>query len=162
MSSYTLTVLAVEGFLPGYGTYEPGIKAFASRTYLAATGKHDFELSRISSMALREYVPGNLIYANGGRFKVALYHVPIGEQQVEMERYQVNVERERITEVSISADAVQYNSGNQAAKLAGLPICDSDISYISRINDEEQNRFQMPGAVLGYLKRTHRPVHVRT
>ncbi len=31
MSTYTLTVLAIEGFLPGYGTYETGIKAFASR-----------------------------------------------------------------------------------------------------------------------------------
>src|SRR5260370_6777398 len=141
MSSYTLTVLAVEGFLPGYGTYEPGIKAFASRTFLAATGKRDFELSRISSMALREYVPGNLIYANGGRFKVALYHFPIGEQQVEMERYQVNVERERITEVSVTADAMQYSGGNQAAMLAGLPTCHNDIPYISRINYQEQNRF---------------------
>ncbi len=156
MSNYTLTVLAVEGFLPGYGTYEPGIKAFASRTFLAATGKHDFELSRVSSMALREYVPGNLIYANGGRFKVALYHVPIGEQQVEMERYQVHVERERITEVSITADTMQYNGGSQTAMLAGLAICDVDISYISRISDEEQNRFQMPVAVLGYLKHAHR------
>jgi ATP-dependent helicase YprA (DUF1998 family) len=162
MSNYTLTVLAVEGFLPGYGTYEPGIKAFASRTFLAATGKHDFELSRVSSMALREYVPGNLIYANGGRFKVALYHVPIGERQVEMERYQVNVERERITEVSMTSDMMQYNGGSQAAMLAGLPICDADISYISRISDEEQNRFQMPVAVLGYLKQTHRGGKVYT
>src|SRR5258708_24592403 len=162
MNIYTLTVLAVEGFLPGYGTYEPGIKAFASRTFLAATGKHDFELSRIPPMALREYVPGNLIYANGGRFKVALYHFPVGERQVEMERYQVDAERERISEVSITTAATQYNGGNQAAMLAGLPICDTDISYISRISDEEQNRFQMPVAVLGYLKRTHRGGRVYT
>ncbi len=162
MSTYTLTVLAVEGFLPGYGTYESGIKAFASRTFLAATGKRDFELSRIPSMALREFVPGNLIYANGGRFKIALYHFPIGDRQVEMERYQVDAERERISEVSITAGTTQYNGGSQAAMLSGLPISDADISYLSRISDEEQNRFQMPVAVLGYLKRNHRGGQVYT
>jgi ATP-dependent helicase YprA (DUF1998 family) len=162
MNTYTLTALAVEGFLPGYGTYESGIKAFASRTFLAATGKRDFELSRIPSMALREFVPGNLIYANGGRFKIALYHFPIGDRQVEMERYQVNAERERISEVSFTAGVTQYNGGSQAAILTGLPISDADISYISRISDEEQNRFQMPVAVLGYLKRDHRGGQVYT
>ncbi len=155
MNTYTLTVLAMEGFLPGYGTYETGIKAFASRTFAATAGKYDFELSRTPSMALREFVPGNLIYANSGRFKVSLYHFPIGERQVEMERYQVDAERERISEVSMAAGATQYNGGNQAAMLTGLSICDADISYISRISDEEQNRFQMPVAVLGYLKQAH-------
>ena len=131
MSTYTLTVLAVEGFLPGYGTYEAGIKAFASRTFLAATGKRDFELSRIPSMALREFVPGNLIYANGGRFKIALYHFPIGDRQVEMERYQVDVERERISEVSFTAGITQYNGGSQAAMLQVCPF-PMPISRISR------------------------------
>src|SRR5260370_13666220 len=107
-------------------------------------------------MALRDFVPGNLIYANGGRFKIALYHFPIGDRQVEMERYQVDTERERISEVSITAGTTQYNGGSQATMLTGLPISDADISYLSRISDEEQNRFQMPVAVLGYLKRDHR------
>ena len=107
-------------------------------------------------MALREFVSGNLIYANGGRFKIALYHFPIGDRQVEMERYQVDAERERISEVSVTAGITQYSGGSQAAMLSGLPISDADISYISRISDEEQNRFQMPVAVLGYLKRDHR------
>lgn len=156
MSTYTLTVLAIEGFLPGYGTYESGIKAFASRTAVAGEKKHDFELSRMPSMALREYVPGNLIYANSGRFKTVLYHFPIGEQREEIERYQVDTEHERITEASSATGATQYNDGNQGALLTGVPICDVDLAYVSRISDEESNRFQLPVAVLGYLKQTHR------
>jgi hypothetical protein len=158
MSTYTLTVLAIEGFLPGYGTYETGMKAFASRvsTGIGVERKRDFELSRIPLMALREFVPGNLIYANGGRFKTALYHFPIGERQSEMERYQVDLDRELISEVQTAKGATHYNSGDQNKMLTGLPICDVDLSYVSRISDDEANRFQLPVAVLGYLKQTHR------
>ena len=158
MATYTLTVLAIEGFLPGYGTYETGIKGFASRTNLGvgAERKRDFELARIPSMALRRVLPGNLLYANGGRFKLALYHFPIGERQSEMERYQVNLERERISEVSTGRGVSEYNNGNQSALLSGLPMCDVDLAYVSRISDEEANRFQLPVTVLGYLKQTHR------
>ncbi len=156
MSTYTLTILATEAFLPGYGTYEGGIKAFASRTPVAGEKRRDFELTRMSSMALREYVPGNLIYANGGRFRAVLYHFPIGERQEEIERYQVDTERERIAEVTQAAGAMQYNGGQSGALLRGMAICDVDLAYISRISDEESNRFQLPVAVLGYLKQTHR------
>jgi len=156
ISTYTLTVLATEGFLPGYGTYETGIKAFASRTPVAGEKRRDFELTRIPSMALREYIPGNLIYANSGRFRAVLYHFPIGERQEEIERYQVDTERERIAEVTLTAGAMQYSGGQTGALLSGVPICDVDLAYISRISDEESNRFQLPVAVLGYLKQTHR------
>lgn len=161
MSTYTLTVLAVEGFLPGYGTYETGIKAFASRAPVAGERKRDFELSRIPSMALREFIPGNLIYANSGRFKAVLYHFAIGERQGEVELYQVNIEREQVAEIQ-AANTSQYSSEMQEATLGGLPICDVDFAYVSRITDEEANRFQLPVAVMGYLKQTHQGGHAYT
>lgn len=155
MSTYTLTVLAVEGFLPGYGLYDSGIKAFASRAFLMGERKRDFELTRPPSMALREYVPGNLIYANSGRFKVVLYHFPIGERQSDLERYEVDVQHERVTEVRQHSTG-GYNDGQFHAMLTGLPMCDVDISYVPRISDDETNRFQLPVAILGYLKQEHR------
>ncbi len=121
-----------------------------------AIRKQDFELARMPSMALREFVPGNMLYANSGRFKLSLYHFPIGERQSEMERYQVDIQHERITEISTSKGATQYNGGNQSSMLSGLAISDVDLAYVSRISDEEANRFQLPVAVLGYLKQTHR------
>ena len=37
--------------------------------------RSDFELPRPPAVALREYVPGNLIYANGHRFVPLFFHL---------------------------------------------------------------------------------------
>lgn len=154
MGTYVLRVLAVEGFLPGYGSFDAGIRAFASRSLSRLEGP-DFELSRGAAIAIREFVPGNLIYANSGRFKVALFHFPIGEEQATAEQYMVDVEKERISEVrSQRAEDAQYG-GQAAPTLTGMPICDADISYVSRISDDEENRFQLPVSILGYLRKAH-------
>ena len=156
LSTYALRVLAAEGFLPGYGTYEGGIRAFASRAFSAIEGRPDFELSRTSSIAVREYVPGNLIYANGGRFRVSLFHFPVGERRSEPDEYLVDLEKERVSQASQQdAEEAQYG-GQGGILLPGLPICDVDINYVSRISDEEQNRFQLPVTIIGYLKQGHR------
>lgn len=153
MSTYTLSVLATEGFLPGYGIWEGSIRAFASRSLSTAQGKVDFELPRPPSIAIREFVPGNMIYANSGRFRASLYHFPVGERQVEPESYTVDLEKERIYETTNHSRG-QYGSAG-VLTLSGFPICDLDIAYVSRITDEEENRFQLPVAILGYLKHGH-------
>lgn len=151
--NYTLTVLAAEGFLPGYGTYEGGIRGFAGRSLAAGAKSFEFDLSRSPSMAVREFVPGNLIYANGGRFKATLFHLPIGEKGVQPETYTVCVEKETLREKGTGRPGY----GDAAEKdLAALSICDVDLGYTSRISDEEENRFQMPVLVLGYRKVAHR------
>src|SRR3984957_9957593 len=63
----TYSVLAAEGFLPGYGLDNGWvIGTYEGPKYNASF--RDWELRRHPSLALREYVPGNLIYANGNRF----------------------------------------------------------------------------------------------
>ena len=61
--TYTLTVLAVEGFLPGYGVHEGGITASARRGPGGRAGPRAFDLGRSPVVALREFVPGNRLYA---------------------------------------------------------------------------------------------------
>ena len=63
----TFSVLAAEGFLPGYGL-EVGSVVGSAEIPFWRTGAMDFDLPRPPATALREYVPGNLIYANGHRF----------------------------------------------------------------------------------------------
>jgi len=63
--TYTLTVLATEGFLPGYGVYEGGVNASARRGFARQSGPQTFDLSRSNVIALREFVPGNRLYAKG-------------------------------------------------------------------------------------------------
>lgn len=151
--NYTLTVLAVEGFLPGYGTYEGGVRGFASRSLAAGAKAFEFDLSRPPSMAIREFVPGNLVYANSGRFKVTLFHLPVGEREVQPEHYVVNVEKEYLREKGVGRGG--YGETGER-ELIGIPISDVDLTYTSRITDEEENRFQMPVQVLGYRKPVHR------
>jgi hypothetical protein len=133
----TYAVLAAEGFLPGYGLDRGSVKAtaLANRAY----GGADFDLPRPSSLAVREYVPGNLIYANGEQYVPRTFHL-LAEQA---ERFVVDVAHE----------AVAPESGGgalAAASIPAVPICDVDAPHISRISDEEDFRFQMPVCVWGY------------
>jgi len=56
-----------------------------------------FELTRPEILALREFVPGNIIYANGGRYKVAYYHLPFGEEGINPENYVANIKTMKIS-----------------------------------------------------------------
>ncbi len=65
--TYTYGVLAAEGFLPGYGL-DTGWVTGSFIASLFASGVRDWDLRRNLALALREYVPGNLVYANGHRY----------------------------------------------------------------------------------------------
>ncbi|MDL1949534.1 DEAD/DEAH box helicase, partial [Acidobacteria bacterium ACD] len=91
----TFGVLAAEGFLPGYGLETgsiQGIPVFPR----GGVGMEDFSLPRPPAVALREYVPGNLIYANGNRFVARLFHFEAEERPA---YFLVDAEREAVEEV---------------------------------------------------------------
>ena len=56
-ATYTLMVLGAEGFLPGYGVYEGGVKASARRGFARQSGPRAFDLSRNNAVALRDSFP---------------------------------------------------------------------------------------------------------
>ena len=56
-----------------------------------------FSLPRSPATALREYVPGNLIYANGHRFVARRFHRDVVEEHAEMPWYEVSTERQAVT-----------------------------------------------------------------
>ena len=90
----TYSVLAAEGFLPGYGLDN----GWVIGTYEAPRFNpsfRDWELRRHPSLALREYVPGNLIYANGQRFIPSHFRL----EPREPVRFQVDVSNEAVAEV---------------------------------------------------------------
>jgi hypothetical protein len=53
--------------------YEGGVTASAQRGFARRTGPWAFDLNRANVVALREFVPGNRLYANRGTFYVARY-----------------------------------------------------------------------------------------
>lgn len=150
-ATYTLTVLANEGFLPGYGVYEGGIKAAARRTFARGSGPRAFELSRSNVVALREFVPGNRLYANRGTFFVSRYQLG-ADEQARVRTLHVNVEKGYVAEHS--GGAAYGQTGGLA--IDTLPLTDLDLAHESRITEDENLRFSMPVLVLGRLRKRNR------
>ncbi|MGC9329217.1 MAG: helicase-related protein, partial [Candidatus Hinthialibacter sp.] len=140
----TYGVLAAEGFLPGYGLNTGSVVGMAEVPYWQL-GSMDFDLPRPSSHALREYVPGNLIYANGHRFVARQFHLEPFQEGNEVPLFEINLEREAISETSIGQGAGALGS----LSLRAISICDVDLMHQSQISDEEETRFQMPVTVFG-------------
>jgi hypothetical protein len=146
----TFGVLAAEGFLPGYGLEVGSILGSAEIPFWR-TGAMDFTLPRPPAVALREYVPGNLIYANGNRFVARRFHRDIDEQRAEMPVYEVSVERQAVKETSPASPASALGSET----LRAIAVCDVDLVHQSHISDDEVLRFQLPVAVHGLERDQH-------
>ncbi len=138
----TFSVLAAEGFLPGYGLEVGSVVGWAEIPFWR-TGAMDFSLPRPPATALREYVPGNLIYANGHRFVARCFHRDPGEEHAEMPFYEVSVERQAVNPIQ------SLGSSLGAAVVQTLAVCDADLIHTSHISDEEDLRFQLGVAVYG-------------
>ena len=159
----TFSVLAAEGFLPGYGLETGSVMGWAEIPFWR-TGAMGFVLPRPPATALREYVPGNLIYSNGHRFVARRFHRNIDEERSEMPVYTVSVERQAVK----SSDA---GAGLGAQTLRAIAVCDTDLIHTSHISDEEELRFQMGVAAYGLELDQHSgghafqwgkcPVHLR-
>ncbi len=147
----TFGVLAAEGFLPGYGLEVGSILGTAEIPYWSRTGEMEFALPRPPSVALREYVPGNLIYANGHRFVARRFHRDIDEDKVGIPNYEISIERQAVKE--ISGCGVPAAMGSTI--LPAISLSDVELVHQSHISDEEEVRFQLGVAVYGQEKGQH-------
>ena len=129
----TYGVLSVEGFLPGYGLDVGAVKGYAEIPYWQM-GNMEFELPRPTGVAVREYVPGNLIYANGHRFVARVFHREPSEEQSEIPTFEINLERSAITETT----GRQSSGSLDGTTLRAIPICDVNLIHQSQISDEEK------------------------
>ena len=150
----TFSVLAAEGFLPGYGL-EVGSIVGSAEIPFWRTGAMDFSLPRPPATALREYVPGNLIYANGHRFVARRFRRELhdgaetasqtaGADSTDMPVYEVSVERQAVRETRWGE-----TSSLSGTVLRTMAVCDVDMIHTSHISDEEDLRFQLGVAVYG-------------
>lgn len=148
----TYGVLAAEGFLPGYGldTGAVSITHIAPRYGLDIS---DWELRRNSALAVREYVPGNLIYANAHKFVPRTFHLVPEEPIV----FAVDLANEAIQETggASKAGAPTHAGSVGVSSIFGVQVCDVDAPHQSYISDDEDYRFQLPVAVFGQDQRRH-------
>ena len=150
----TFSVLAAEGFLPGYGLEVGSVVAWAEIPFWRNRAM-DFSLPRPPSTALREYVPGNLIYANGHRFVARRFRRDLpgapdrgsrtsGGDRADMPFYEVSVERQAVRETRRGE-----TSSLNGTVLQTMAVCDTDLIHTSHISDEEDLRFQLGVAIYG-------------
>ncbi|MBI5710725.1 MAG: DEAD/DEAH box helicase [Candidatus Eisenbacteria bacterium] len=144
---YTFGALAAEGFFPGYGLEAGTIRAYAQPPRFGG-GVGEFTLTRPPVAALREYVPGNLIYANGGQFAVRFYHFEATEPLV----FVVDAARGAVREAGLAGDDATTLG---ADRLKAVPVCDCDLSFRNPITDDQDHRFQLPVAVYGEERSRH-------
>lgn len=143
----TMGALAREGFLPGYGLESGTIVGTAEAPRLSQ-GLDDFELPRAPTLALREYVPGNVIYANSFRFVPRRYQLMPDETL----RFRVDPAQQVVLEAGLD----QGTRPLAAQEIRAVPVCDVIMPSQSQISDEEEFRFQMATEVFGYEKGIHR------
>ena len=143
----TYGVLAAEGFLPGYGL-DTGAVTITHEAPRYGSDIQDWELRRNTSLAIREYIPGNLIYANGHKFVPRRFHLEPEEPLT----FVVDVACESIQE---TGGAVTTATGLGSQLLKGVVMCDVDAPHQSYISDEEDYRFQMPVAIFGHEQGRH-------
>jgi len=145
--SDTMGALAREGFLPGYGLEAGSIIGTAEPPRMTY-GLAEFDLPRAPTIALREYVPGNAIYANGFRFVPRRFQLVPDETM----RFRIDAERQVVQELGTNAGAAVL--GEQ--EIRAVPVCDVILPSQSQISDEEDFRFQMPVAVYATERGFHR------
>lgn len=146
----TFGVLAAEGFLPGYGL-EIGSIVGTAEIPSWQVGSMDFSLPRPPAVALREYVPGNLIYANGNRFVARNFHRDVDEDKIEVPHFEVSTERKAVKDTRATAAP----AGLGSVVLPAISVCDVDLAHQSHISDEEELRFQMGVTVYGIERDQH-------
>jgi len=142
LDNYSLNVLARGGYLPGYAMNQGAVSGFASNAFTSTWRRMTFEINRPYTLALREFIPGNLIYANGGKYKAAWYHLTFEDNRsTDPEQYLIDPVTYRIFEQQKSPDGYAQD---QILTIPAVPICDTELGFLSHVSDEEENRFRMP------------------
>ena len=144
----TMGVLAAQGFLPGYGL-EVGAVIGTSEARLEFENGRGLSLPRPPSMALREFAPGNLLYANGGRFTPRVFHLEAEETPL---WFRVDLDAGALVEERAAPQAADNVTAQGLANqvVRAVRICDVDLAHRSRISDDEEFRFQPPMETFGY------------
>ena len=153
LENYTLNVLAMGGYLPGYAMNQGNITGFVGNAYTTEWSRLSFEITRPSTIAVRELVPGSLIYANGGKYKTGHYRLPLEEEHFKLDSYVIDVENQAAYEAGETPDG--YAEDSQQS-ITAMPVCDVELAFMSHVSDEEQNRFRLPVFLVGLLRDENR------
>lgn len=150
--TYTLSVLSREGFLPGYANSRDSVVASAERAYTRGWDSFEFDIHRPTSIAIHEHLPGNRIYANGGKYQISYYKFPATSEVQDPREWYVDPDRYAVTN-KLEAEAGYHDP--QSKEVTSLPLVDSQLRFVSHVEDMETTRFRMPSVSAGSLRKRH-------
>ena len=149
--TYTLTVLAVEGFLPGYGVYEGGITASARRGFARQSGPGP------STCPAATWSPcGSSSPATGSTPTGARSTSPATTSGPTRRPASARCGSTPRRATSPSRPGTPPTARPGGVPIDALPLTDLDLAHESRITEDENLRFSMPVSVLGRLRKRNR------
>lgn len=142
---YLFRYLAAEGFLPGYNFTRLPI-----RTFLGKRDKAQGEfISRPRFVALKEFGPNNVIYHNGGKFRIHKMQLPLAEVMTESIKVSLETGYAFLNEAGQVAnnDPITHTELNGQKKVEifnnVLALNECDARPQERISCEEEERTSM-------------------
>lgn len=151
IGNYTLSWLANNGFFPGYALSRDSVQATCIDPFL--------ELSRPSSIALRELTPANWVYADGKIFSVQRLNFgklradnPGFTSDMLVETMEVNRQTGRIT----IPEQQQTEGGQQERELIqSYQLVDVEMEQLQNIDDRSELRRRIAFDIQGMLLQRH-------
>jgi len=139
---YVYRYLASEGFLPGYNFTRLPVRAFIGKKN-QDQGEY---VSRPRFIAMREFGPGNLIYHNGGKFRIS--RMQLTEADLKMQSIKISkktgyawlgeegrgINNDPFTQEALKSQANTDSHNNL------LELVESETRPVERISSEEEDR----------------------
>lgn len=140
---YIYRYLASEGFLPGYNFTRLPVRAFVGR-HSQNEGTY---ISRPRFIALREFGPGNLIYHNGGKFRITRMQFTEADLKTQSLKISVktgfawlNENGKGINNDPITGEELKGQDKTRVYNNRLLELVESDTQPVERISSEEEDR----------------------
>ena len=151
LANYGLSWLSVDGYFPGYAMTRDSVRAYSLDPFL--------EVSRPSTIALRELTPANFVYANKNVFRPRKLHLQqsVGEDGSPGEtldcrlRWHADPERLELTE----QQKTEGGAGASAVEVASYRLAEVQLRREQDIDDREKGRRRVGFSILGLLLEQH-------
>jgi superfamily II DNA/RNA helicase len=139
---YVYRYLASEGFLPGYNFTRLPVRAFIGKK----NQDQGVYVSRPRFIALREFGPGNLIYHNGGKFRIT--RMQLTEADLKMQSIKISRKTgyawlgddgQGINNDPFTGEALKGQSNTDTRKNL-LELVETETWPVERISSEEEDR----------------------
>lgn len=162
---YVFRYLASEGFLPGYNFTRLPVRAFLGQRHI---DRGEF-ISRPRFVALREFGPNNLIYHNGGKFRI--YRMSVTQAETLRQTIRISkktgyafLNRDGKTPDAINNDPITNDelTGDKVENFNNLlELSESDARPQERISCEEEERMSTGFLVDQYFSFSRGIEHTR-